>query len=61
MKRIDQKQEARRSREIQDLLKRNPSYQRPRRGDGATTECLAASTPCVMKAKKTYRRMQANR
>jgi len=60
VKRIDQKgnnnpDQVRRSREIQDLLKRNPNYQRPKRGDEAT-ECLAASTPCVMKAKKSYRR-----
>ena len=66
VKRIDnQKQNnpesVRRSREIQDLLKtRNPNYQRPKRGDEAT-ESLAASTPCVMKAKKTYRRPHANR
>ena len=65
VKRIDQKQDnsgiVRRSREIQHLLKgRNPNYQRPKRGDEAT-ESLAASTPCVMKAKKTYRRPHANR
>ena len=64
VKRIDQKNNpelVRRSREIQDLLKtRNPNYQRPKRGDEAT-ESLAASTPCVMKAKKTYRRQHANR
>ena len=66
VKRIDnQKQNnpesVRRSREIQDLLKRrNPNYQRPKRGDEAT-ESLAASTPCVMKAKKSYRRPHANR
>ena len=64
VKRIEQKNgggapETRRSLEIQEMLKA-PNYQRPRRG-AAAAECLAAATPCVVKARRTYRRPQRAR
>ena len=59
VKRIEQRNsgaaEIRRSLELQEMLKAT-NYQRPRRG--AAAECLAAATPCVVKARKSYRRPQ---